>query len=339
MASFWIWSARLYCTIPYPHTPIPAPHLTQPSQGRAFALQEAHMAIATIFQRFDLVMDDPSYQLKVKQSVTVKPEGFHIRAYPRNRKTRLYTTPSSAKLLRGTARHRPSISVSADVASGPPLYVLYGSNSGTSEGFAQRVASDAPTHGFRPSIGTLDSAAEKIPSDGPVVIITASFEGQFCYSSWVIARKVNRRSGEPADNAAYFVKWLSNLQGEPLSNLRYAVFGCGNRDWVQTYQRIPRLVDELLGERGGHALLPRGEGDAGGSEMFNDFDSWEARLFEKLTKVVSLHIWSIWKLIFPPPRNTTPNPPRALRVLRSRRHRLAPLGRRRFVRKMPFLVE
>jgi cytochrome P450/NADPH-cytochrome P450 reductase len=138
------------------------------------------MAVATIFQRFDLVMDDPSYQLRLKQTITIKPEGFRIRAYPRNRKTRLYTTPSSTKLLRGTSGQKPSFAASTGNASNQPLYVLYGSNSGTSEGFAQRVASDAPAHGFRPSIGTLDSAAEKIPSDGPVVIITASFEGQFC---------------------------------------------------------------------------------------------------------------------------------------------------------------
>ena len=144
------------------------------------------MAVATIFQRFDLVMDDPSYQLKLRQSVTVKPDGFFIRAYPRNRKARLYTVPSSAKLLHGTAKQKPKFVPSADAASSQPLYVLYGSNSGTSEGFAQRVASDAPAHGFRPSIGALDSAAEKIPSDGPVVIITASFEGQPSYSPCII---------------------------------------------------------------------------------------------------------------------------------------------------------
>ena len=33
-------------------------------------------------------------------------------------------------------------------------------------------------HGFRPSIGTLDSAAGKIQSGGPTVIITVSFEGK-----------------------------------------------------------------------------------------------------------------------------------------------------------------
>jgi len=138
------------------------------------------MAVATIFQRFDLIMDDPSYQLRVKQSLIIKPEGFYIRAYPRSRKTRLYNTPSSARLLRRNSRRKLNLAVPANGASNQPLYVLYGSNSGTSEGFAQRVASDAPAHGFRPSIGTLDSAVDKIPSDGPVVIITASFEGQFC---------------------------------------------------------------------------------------------------------------------------------------------------------------
>ena len=246
------------------------------------------MAVATIFQRFDLVMDDPSYQLRLKQSVTIKPDGFYIRAYPRNRKARLYTTPSGAKLLRGNAKQGPNLASSTDLAGSQPLYVLYGSNSGTAEGFAQRVASDAPTHGFRPSIGTLDSAAENIPSGGPVVIITSSFEGQLPCPLCVITRIVDPKPGEPADNAAYFVKWLSDLQGEPLSNVRYAVFGCGNRDWVHTYQRIPRLVDEFIGKRGGQALLPRGEGDAGGSEMFNDFDHWESLLFKKLTEVLSL---------------------------------------------------
>ena len=138
------------------------------------------MAVATIFQRFDLIMDDPSYRLRVKQSLIIKPEGFYIRAYPRNRKTGLYITPSSTKLLGGTSRRELNLATTADGASDQPLYMLYGSNSGTSEGFAQRVASDALAHGFRPSIGTLDSAVEKIPSDGPVVIITASFEGQLC---------------------------------------------------------------------------------------------------------------------------------------------------------------
>ena len=79
---------------------------------------------------------------------------------------------------------------------------------------------------------------------------------------------------------------MSDLQdGSPLSNIKYAVFGCGNRDWVQTYQRIPKLIDELIAKNGGKALIPRGEGDAGGSDVFHDFDDWEEKLFKKLTEV------------------------------------------------------
>lgn len=91
--------------------------------------------------------------------------------------------------------------------------------------------------------------------------------------------------GEPADNAAYFVKWLSNLNGDEFAKVKYAVFGCGNTDWVQTYQRIPKLVDTLISERGGKRLAERGEGDASGPDMLRVFDEWEASLFATLTEV------------------------------------------------------
>jgi cytochrome P450/NADPH-cytochrome P450 reductase len=94
--------------------------------------------------------------------------------------------------------------------------------------------------------------------------------------------------GEPADNAMCFFKWLNNLRDDSsLSNIKYAVFGCGNHDWVQTYQRILKLIDELITKNGGKALVPRGEGNAGGSEMLNDFDNWEERLFKNTTEVRS----------------------------------------------------
>ncbi|EED85649.1 predicted protein, partial [Postia placenta Mad-698-R] len=142
------------------------------------------------------------------------------------------------------------------------LYVLYGSNTGTSETFAQRVTSDAATHaGFRAVMGTLDSVAGKLPTDGPVVIITASFEG------------------EPADNAAHFVEWVTNVKGTELANVSYAVFGCGNRDWFQTYQRIPKLIDSVLEEHGARRLIEAGAGDASEADFFEAFDDWERKLW------------------------------------------------------------
>jgi len=63
------------------------------------------------------------------------------------------------------------------------MYALYGSNTGTSEAFAQRIANNAPSYGFAPKLGTLDSTTGNLPTDGPVVIVTASYEG-IVMSEW-----------------------------------------------------------------------------------------------------------------------------------------------------------
>ncbi|KAI0642932.1 bifunctional P-450/NADPH-P450 reductase [Trametes meyenii] len=237
--------------------------------GRPFAWQEAQLALVTVLQRFDLVMHDPTYELELKQTLTIKPHNFLIHALPRKNAPRLFALPS-ARLRQGAGepegRRAPSATVAPGAAALQPLYVLYGSNTGNSESFAQRLASDAPAHGFRASIGTLDSASAHPPTDGPLVIVTASFEGQ------------------PADNAAHFFEWLTNVQGDAFSGIKYAVFGCGNRDWVKTYQRVPTAIDETLQAHGATRLVERGEGDAGGAEFFEAFDNWEKALWEKLSE-------------------------------------------------------
>jgi sulfite reductase alpha subunit-like flavoprotein len=57
------------------------------------------------------------------------------------------------------------------------------------------------------------------------------------------------------------------------------------RDWVQTYQRIPILCDELLQKAGARRLFTRGEGNAAGPEFFEAFDVFEADLWDTLGKV------------------------------------------------------
>ncbi|KAF4598867.1 hypothetical protein EYR38_007278 [Pleurotus pulmonarius] len=229
--------------------------------GRPFAWQEIQLVLVSIFQRFDIFMADPSYTLELKQALTIKPKDFYIKAIPRNR-PRLYSTPTPSVTLQ--THQTTGQTTDKVIDNSKRLYVLYGSNTGTCESFAQRVVDDAPSHGYKPYIGSLDSATNNLPTDGPVLIITASFEGQ------------------PADNAKQFVDWLSNLQSQELQGVKYAVFGCGNHDWVQTYQRIPALCDDLLEKRGGRRLVPRGAGDAGLAEFFQVFDEFEASLWEGL---------------------------------------------------------
>ena len=48
--------------------------------GRAFAWQEGHIAVAMILQNFNLQAVDPSYSMKLRQTLTIKPTDFKFRA-------------------------------------------------------------------------------------------------------------------------------------------------------------------------------------------------------------------------------------------------------------------
>ena len=84
-------------------------------------------------QRFTFVMDDPSYDLHLKQTLTIKPHEFYIHAIPRTDRKSIVPIPTpSSRLLRSNEDSVAPTSVPAD-DSKKTLYVLYGSNTGTSE--------------------------------------------------------------------------------------------------------------------------------------------------------------------------------------------------------------
>ena len=61
------------------------------------------MAIALIIQRFDLTMQDPSYTLLFKYTLTIKPYDFKIHAKPRIGRKHVPLTPSSLGVPRRQA--------------------------------------------------------------------------------------------------------------------------------------------------------------------------------------------------------------------------------------------
>ncbi|KZL74072.1 bifunctional p-450:NADPH-p450 reductase, partial [Colletotrichum tofieldiae] len=231
--------------------------------GRPFAWQESLIATAILLQNFNFTMDDPNYQLKISESLTIKPKGFHMRGTLRNgmSPTELEQRLAGRSSKKMTLPSRPADQTNGNKAakdSGKPISIYYGSNSGTCEALAQRLATDAATHGFNATVvETLDTARENLPMNQPTVIITASYEGQ------------------PPDNAAHFVAWLESLKGQELSNVPYAVFGCGHQDWVQTFHRIPKLVDTTMEQRGADRVVPMGLTNAADRDMFSDFEAWE----------------------------------------------------------------
>ena len=238
--------------------------------GRQFAMQEATLVIGMMLQRFRLI-DHTRYQLRLKETLTIKPEGLKIKVRPRVRKPAANgaavsagasTSPvSGPPASRGNGAAAPQVPV-----HGMPLLVLFGSNLGTSEDAARRVADLAAAQGFNVHVAWLDDFVGKLPTDGGVLIVCASY------------------NGAPPDNATAFYQWLHDgMAPNALAGVRYAVFGCGNRNWASTYQAVPRFIDEKLAEFGAERLFTRGEGDAQ-EDLDGQFRAWRVALWQRVAK-------------------------------------------------------
>ncbi len=223
--------------------------------------------LSMILQRFKLI-DFANYQLETKQTLTVKPNNFRIKV--RLRAGRTATAPLTAPRPTSAPQPAPAPAPSSD-GHQTPLLVLFGSNLGTAEGLAHRIANDARDRGFIATIGSLDEHAGALPKDGGLVVVTASYNGQ------------------PPDNAAKFCHWLQDpaLPADAFAGLEYSVFGCGNRDWAATYQAIPTLIEAQLEKHGAKPMYRRGEGDARG-DFDGDYRAWYAGLWQSVTAALCL---------------------------------------------------
>lgn len=225
--------------------------------GRPFAIQESLIVTALILKHFNLEFVDPSYDLHLKQTGTIKPADFKMRARPRQQ----IQIPLGVSTIKQKEEiHLPTKTVETNQFQ--PLAILFGSNSGSCESFARTLANEAPTHGFNATVATLDSVVGSVPSDRPIIIVTSSYEGQ------------------PCNNAKQFVAYL---ESKPALKVNYAVFGAGHHDWVGTYQKIPIYIDEMLEKLGGTRIIDRGIGDAAG-DFFGEFEAWKENLFQTLCK-------------------------------------------------------
>ncbi|KAK3986871.1 cytochrome P450 [Cladorrhinum sp. PSN332] len=238
--------------------------------GRFLAEQEIIICMAMVFQRFVVEMADPEYKLKIKSTLTIKPDEFDIKVRRRPGKDHLFTFGAAAPPPAKAPTNGVKSHGEPDTSNLQPLSVFYGGNSGTCKSFGEDLETSAPHHGLGVplKVQSLDDAVENVPKDRPMIIITSSYEGQ------------------PADNARNFVAWLETRAADPANNgllagVRYSVFGAGNKDWATTFHRIPRLIDDLMEKLGATRLYPAGYVDVS-QDIVGPFEDWKLGLFPKL---------------------------------------------------------
>ena len=234
--------------------------------GRALAEQEMLINVPLILQRFSVVMADPSYNLSLKATLTIKPDGFAIRVRRREGKSLMVVlqgAPSAKQTVENHPKHDEKPRRNG-VDGKKPLTVAWGSNAGTCKAFAEDLQTNAPDYGFEAHLSTLDALAEHVPMDQPVIFITPSYEGK------------------PPDNGKKFVSWLeANSDKKLLEGVKYCVFGAGNSEWSHTFHRIPKLVDELVGKMGGQRMLDFSAVDVR-SDAVGPFEDWTEKFWKTL---------------------------------------------------------
>uniref|UniRef100_UPI000A39138E bifunctional cytochrome P450/NADPH--P450 reductase n=1 Tax=Streptomyces recifensis TaxID=67355 RepID=UPI000A39138E len=210
--------------------------------GRQFALHEATMLLAMLVHRYRL-HDHADYALDIKETLTLKPEGFTLTLTPRSDADRVHA-PLPGAAAASAAEDTDARVLPARVRPGTAALFLHGSNYGTCREFAGQLADEAAALGCATEVAPLDAYADGLPTDRLVVITAASYNGR------------------PTDDAIAFTAWL---EGEhDLTGVTYTVLGVGDRNWAATYQHMPTRIDARLAELGAARLTPRAAADASG---------------------------------------------------------------------------
>ncbi|KAL2012346.1 hypothetical protein VTN00DRAFT_5064 [Thermoascus crustaceus] len=150
--------------------------------------------------------------------------------------------------------------------SGKDIVIFWGSQSGTAEGFANRLARECYLR-FAQEVLTADLSDYDPQS---IALIPVSKLAIFILSTY--------GEGDPSDNTASFCNWIEKSEDVSLANLRYVAFGLGNSNY-KYYNRVVDVVVEAIGRLGATAFMPVGKANdaEGGTE--EDFIAWKDDLF------------------------------------------------------------
>jgi len=170
--------------------------------------------------------------------------------------------------------------------SGKNCVVFYGSQTGTAEDYASRLAKEGSQRfGLKAMTADLEEFdydnLDRFPADAVAMFVLATYG-----------------EGEPTDNAVEFWEFMTGGSPEfgdgggggdekALANLKYVAFGLGNNTY-EHYNTVVRKVDAALGALGAVRIGAAGEGDDGAGTMEEDFLAWKEPMWTALAKTMRL---------------------------------------------------
>jgi NADPH-ferrihemoprotein reductase len=166
--------------------------------------------------------------------------------------------------------------------SGKNCIIFYGSQTGTAEDYASRLAKEGKSRfGLETMVADLEDYdfdnLDAVPNDKIVMFVLATYG-----------------EGEPTDNAVEFYEFIigedvafSESNDPPLGNLNFVAFGLGNNTY-EHYNSMVRNVNKALEKLGAHRIGEAGEGDDGAGTMEEDFLAWKDPMWAALAEKMGL---------------------------------------------------
>ena len=169
--------------------------------------------------------------------------------------------------------------------SGKNCVVFYGSQTGTAEDYASRLAKEGSSRfGLKTMVADLEDYEyenlDTFPDDKIAMFVLATYG-----------------EGEPTDNAVDFYEFITGeepsfsqgagVDEQPLQNLKFVAFGLGNNTY-EHYNSMVRRVNAALVKFGAIRIGTAGEGDDGAGTMEEDFLAWKEPMWTELSEKMAL---------------------------------------------------
>lgn len=132
-----------------------------------------------------------------------------------------------------------------------PVTILWGSQTGNSEGLARKVGKTLGGKGFEPTVFDMaDYDTARLPEETLLLIVTSTYG-----------------DGEPPDNAAAFHQYLMGDAAPQLKSLRYSVLALGDKNYPD-FCKCGIEIDGRLKALGASPLVERVDCDVDFDEAF-----------------------------------------------------------------------
>ncbi|KAH8594492.1 NADPH cytochrome P450 oxidoreductase [Bisporella sp. PMI_857] len=166
--------------------------------------------------------------------------------------------------------------------SGKNCVVFYGSQTGTAEDYASRLAKEGKSRfGLETMVADLEEYdfdnLDALGEDKIVMFVLATYG-----------------EGEPTDNAVDFYEFItgedvafSKSSDPPLEGLKFVAFGLGNNTY-EHYNSMVRNVTKALLKMGATKIGEAGEGDDGAGTMEEDFLAWKDPMWTAVAEKMGL---------------------------------------------------